>query len=132
MRPSRADARRRHSLWNAERELRRRSRSSMSIAASAYEDIFQSHRRFVWGLCYRMTGSAADADDLLQETFLIAIRNPPGRTDQPWRPWLVRVAMNLSRDLLRRRKRRHYVGQWLPAPIETEDDAAVASFEPVD
>jgi RNA polymerase sigma-70 factor (ECF subfamily) len=40
--------------------------------------------------------------------------------------------MNLSRDLLRRRRRRHYVGQWLPSPIETGDETEVASFEPVD
>ncbi len=104
----------------------------MSVTAAAYEDVFQAHRRFIWGLCYRMTGSAADADDLMQETFLTAIRNPPRRTDEPWRPWLVRVAINLSRDLLRRRRRRDYVGQWLPSPIETGEEVEVASFEPVD
>jgi RNA polymerase sigma factor (sigma-70 family) len=104
----------------------------MSVTAAAYEDVFQAHRRFIWGLCYRMTGSAADADDLMQETFLTAIKNPPRRTDEPWRPWLVRVAINLSRDLLRRRRRRDYVGQWLPSPIETGEEVEVASFEPVD
>jgi RNA polymerase sigma-70 factor (ECF subfamily) len=30
---------------------------------------FRKHERFVWGLAYRMTGSAADADDVVQETF---------------------------------------------------------------
>jgi predicted DNA-binding protein YlxM (UPF0122 family) len=42
------------------------------------------------------------------------------------------VAMNLSRDLLRRRKRRHYEGPWLPSPIETGDEAAPPSDETVD
>jgi RNA polymerase sigma-70 factor (ECF subfamily) len=37
------------------------------------------------------------------------------------RPWLVRVAMNLARDHLRRRKRRGYDGLWLPSPVETAD-----------
>src|SRR4029077_17876369 len=53
--------------------------------------LFADERRLVWSLCYRMTGSAADADDLTQETFLRAIERPPVRTDMPWRPWLVRV-----------------------------------------
>ena len=95
----------------------------MSVEKSAYADTFREHERFLWGLCYRMTGSAADADDLVQETFVRAIERPPPRPDLPWRPWLTRVAMNLARDALRRRRRRGYVGPWLPAPIETEPPA---------
>lgn len=81
----------------------------------------ERHRSVVWGICYRMTGSAADADEIVQETFTRAIATPPARTDEPWRPWLVRVACNLARDGLRRRRRRAYVGPWLPEPIETPD-----------
>ncbi len=92
------------------------------------EEVFQAHKGFLWGLCYRMTGNAADADDLVQETFIRAIKSPPPRTDELWRPWLVRVAMNLSRDLLRHRKRRAYDGEWLPSSIETEPPA----FDPPD
>jgi RNA polymerase sigma-70 factor (ECF subfamily) len=91
---------------------------------------FADHERFLWGLCYRMTGSAADADDLVQETFAHALARPPADTEAPWRPWLVRVAMNLGRDLLRRRRRRAYVGPWLPSPIETGDDASPPAVEP--
>ncbi len=83
-----------------------------------YEALFAAERRFVWRLCYRMTGSAADADDVLQETFVRAIAQPPPRTDLDWRPWLVRVAVNLARDCLRRRRRAPYRGPWLPAPID--------------
>jgi len=83
-----------------------------------YEALFAAERRFVWRLCYRMTGSAADADDVLQETFVRAIAQPPPRTDLAWRPWLVRVAVNLARDCLRRRRRAPYRGPWLPAPID--------------
>lgn len=80
--------------------------------------VFDENRRFLFGLCYRMTGSAADAEDLVQETFARALASPPVRTHEPWRPWLVRVAVNLSRDELRRRKRRAYKGPWLPEPVE--------------
>src|SRR5207244_2976494 len=70
--------------------------------------------------CYRMTGSAADAKAVVQDTCVRAIEHPPGRTNEPLRPWLVKVALNLARDLLRRRRRREYVGPWLPSPIETD------------
>jgi RNA polymerase sigma factor (sigma-70 family) len=60
------------------------------------------------------------------------MKNPPACTDEPWRPWLVRVAINLGRDLLRRRRRQGYDGMWLPAPIETGEEAALPSYEPPD
>ncbi len=100
-------------------------------AAVAVSDLFDAPRRFLWGLCYRMTGSAADADDVVQDTFIRALERPPRRQDEPWRPWLVRVAMNLARDLLRRRKRERYTGPWLPAPIETPPETAPPSYEPI-
>jgi RNA polymerase sigma factor (sigma-70 family) len=88
----------------------------MSQAQLLSADLLEPHRRHLWGLCYRMTGNAADADELVQDTFMRALERPPARTDQPWRPWLVRVAMNLSRDLLRHRRRSPYRGVWLPSP----------------
>jgi RNA polymerase sigma-70 factor (ECF subfamily) len=81
-------------------------------------EAFRDHERFLWGLAYRMTGTAADADDIVQETFIRAVERPPPRMDEPLRPWLVRVAVNAARDALRRRKRRGYVGPWLPSPVE--------------
>jgi RNA polymerase sigma-70 factor (ECF subfamily) len=79
-----------------------------------------SHREALWKLCYRMTGSAAEADDLVQETFRRALEAPPADQERDLRPWLTRVAVNLSRDALRARKRRGYIGSWLPGPIETD------------
>lgn len=101
-------------------------------ATALIEHLFKEHERFLWGLCYRMTGNAADADDLVQETFMRAMSKPPARIDEPLRPWLVRVAMNLSRDLLRRRKRQAYEGPWLPSPIETGDEASPVAREAAD
>lgn len=87
----------------------------------------ETHRRYLWSVCYRMTGSAADADDLVQDTFARALEKPPRDTSLPWRPWLVKVSMNLARDQLRRRRRQGYVGQWLPEPVELSDDVISAA-----
>jgi RNA polymerase sigma-70 factor (ECF subfamily) len=99
---------------------------SMRSPVNAVAEAFRAHERRIWGLAYRMTGSTADADDVVQETFARAVEQPPARVDEPLRPWLTRVALNLARDALRRRKRRAYVGPWLPSPVETADldDAA--------
>ena len=102
---------------------------SSPTAASA--EAFKAHERFLWGLCYRLICCAADADDIVQETFVRAMEHPPRGDVASWRPWLVRVAMNIGRDLLRRRKRRAYVGPWLPSPIETDEEASPPSYEPL-
>jgi RNA polymerase sigma-70 factor (ECF subfamily) len=96
--------------------------SATSQEPAAGAAIFREHERFLWALCYRMTGCAADADDLVQATFLRALERPPVRRDLPWRPWLTRVAVNLARDALRARRRRGYAGPWLPSPVDTGDD----------
>lgn len=75
-----------------------------------------AHRPILEALAYRMLGSAAEAEDVVQDTFVRALTRPP-RTDRPVRPWLVRVACNLARDRLRKRKVRAYRGPWLPEPM---------------
>ena len=90
----------------------------MTISAQTFDE----HKRFLWGMCYRMTGSASDADDIVQDTFVRALERPPADMQAPLRPWLVKVAMNLSRDQLRRRRRREYFGPWLPTPVLTDGD----------
>ena len=83
-------------------EVELQSEAIMTISAQTYDN----DKRFLWGLCYRMTGSAADADDIVQDTFVRALEKPPTNVKAPLRPWLVKVALNLSRDQLRRRRRR--------------------------
>jgi RNA polymerase sigma-70 factor (ECF subfamily) len=75
-----------------------------------------------------MTGCAADADDLVQETFKRALEKPPPDVERSLKPWLTRVAVNLSRDALRRRVRGGYEGPWLPSVVDTEDE--VVAVEP--
>jgi RNA polymerase sigma-70 factor (ECF subfamily) len=82
-------------------------------------DAFSTQRQFLWDLCYRVTGTVADADAVLRECFAKAVERPLVERDADWRPHLLRSAASLAMEALRQRKRRQYVGSWLPAPIDT-------------
>ncbi len=96
-----------------------------------------AHRSFareLWALCYRMTGVAADADELVQDTFVRALEHqPPVSTESPLRPWLFSVATRLCIDRLRKRRSLGYVGPWLPSPVDNDsltcDAPASARYE---
>lgn len=83
----------------------------------------EAHRRTLWGVAYRVTGTVQDADDVVQDCFVRLLERPPADTSRPLRPWLLAVTLNLARDRLRRRKRAPYVGPWLPSPV---DDSRLA------
>lgn len=76
----------------------------------------ETHRGALQSVSYRMLGSVQEAEEVVQDTFLRAMTHPPADTSRPWRPWLVRVATNLCRDRLRRRRASPYRGPWLPEP----------------
>lgn len=89
------------------------------------DDAFARHRSLLFTIAYEMLGSASDAEDILQETWLrwagadqAAVRDP--------RAYLVRIvtrqALNLLRTVARRRE--EYVGEWLPEPLVTSPDVA--------
>jgi RNA polymerase sigma-70 factor (ECF subfamily) len=98
-------------------------------ATNDLSELFRAHERAVWGLAYRMTGCAADADDVVQETFTRALEGRHAVEGPAWKPWLMRVAVNLGIDMLRRRRRQAYVGAWLPSPIETEAEPSTGETE---
>ena len=77
----------------------------------------EQERSYLRGVAYRITGSVADAEDVVQESFARALSHPPKQQEEPIRPWLLRVTCHLAIDILRKRKRRVYVGPWLPSPI---------------
>jgi RNA polymerase sigma-70 factor, ECF subfamily len=92
---------------------------------------FEQHRGRLWGVAYRMLGSRADADDMVQEAYLRwhgAAANDDVRAPQAW---LVTTTTRLCIDRLRQRRaeREAYVGPWLPEPLVEEEPAADAASE---
>ncbi|GLZ62268.1 RNA polymerase sigma-70 factor [Micromonospora sp. NBRC 107095] len=88
-------------------------------------DAFVAHRNLLFTVAYEMLGSAADAEDVLQETWLRwADVDLPAVRDQ--RAYLVRITTRLSLNRLRAvgRRRESYVGPWLPEPLLTAPDVA--------
>jgi RNA polymerase sigma-70 factor (ECF subfamily) len=92
------------------------------------EDPFIAHRSLLFTAAYEMLGSAADAEDVVQETWLRWAEigaTARGRVSDA-RAYLVRIvtrqALNRLRTLARRRE--DYVGEWLPEPLLTSPDVA--------
>jgi RNA polymerase sigma-70 factor (ECF subfamily) len=81
---------------------------------------FEALRGRLFGLAYRMLGSRADAEDIVQETYVRWHQAAQDNIESP-EAWLVTTASRLAIDRLRRLKteREAYVGQWLPEPIVT-------------
>ena len=81
---------------------------------------FETLRGRLFGLAYRMLGSRADAEDVVQETYVRWHAVSPGTVETP-EAWLVTTASRLAIDRLRRLRteREAYVGPWLPEPIVT-------------
>lgn len=83
-----------------------------------HSQIFEEERRRLAGLAYRMTGSVAETDDILQEAVIKFRGVALSRIDHPTR-WLSTVVMRLCLDHLRsaRTRKETYVGAWLPDPL---------------
>jgi RNA polymerase sigma-70 factor (TIGR02957 family) len=87
-------------------------------------DPFAAHRSLLFTVAYEMLGSAADAEDVVQETWLrwsavtAEVQDP--------RAYLVRIVTRQSLNRLRTmaRRREEYVGEWLPEPLLTSPDVA--------
>src|SRR3954471_24813961 len=86
-------------------------------------ELFESQRPRLFALAYRMLGSVAEAEDIVQEALLRA-HAAEGEIEVP-EAWLVSVTTRLAIDHLRsaRVRRETYVGQWLPEPLLTDSAA---------
>jgi RNA polymerase sigma-70 factor (TIGR02957 family) len=91
----------------------------------AADDPFVTHRGLLFTVAYEMLGSAADAEDVVQETWLRWAGVDQGGVHDP-RAYLVRTvtrqALNRLRSVSRRRE--EYIGEWLPVPLLTSPDVA--------
>lgn len=91
------------------------------------DEIFQQHRPLLFSIAYRMLGSVADAEDIVQEAFVrwqqvsgLEVRSP--------KSYLSTVVTRLCLDYLRSAKvrREEYVGPWLPEPLLTDESLDAA------
>ena len=89
------------------------------------DEPFLAHRNLLFTVAYEMLGSAADAEDVVQETWLRWADVDHAEVRDP-RAYLVRIvtrqALNRMRTMSRRRE--EYVGEWLPEPLLTSPDVA--------
>jgi RNA polymerase sigma-70 factor (ECF subfamily) len=92
------------------------------------DDPFVIHRSLLFTVAYQILGSAADAEDVVQETWLRWNAIGPDRHSEVGDPraYLVRIASRQALNRLRTlaRRKEDYVGQWLPEPLLTTPDVA--------
>ncbi|WP_214317712.1 RNA polymerase sigma-70 factor [Nonomuraea sediminis] len=88
-------------------------------------EAFLTHRNLLFTVAYEMLGSAADAEDVLQEAWLRWVKVDVGQVHDQ-RAYLVRITTRRALDRLRvmRRRKEDYVGSWLPEPLLTAPDVA--------
>ena len=88
-------------------------------------EAFVAHRNLLFTVAYEMLGSAADAEDVLQEAWMRWVKVDAG-TVRDQRAYLVRIATRQALNRLRTmgRRKEEYVGPWLPEPLLTAPDVA--------
>ncbi|MFF1710139.1 RNA polymerase sigma factor SigJ [Streptomyces sp. NPDC058268] len=91
------------------------------MATDTVTDVFEEHRTVLMGVAYRMLGRVADAEDVVQESWLRWSAADRAQVREP-RAYLVRVTTRLAVDRLRhvQSRRESYVGPWLPEPLVTD------------
>ncbi|SBT63679.1 RNA polymerase sigma-70 factor, ECF subfamily [Micromonospora sediminicola] len=100
----------------------------MTIQDGTEQDPFTAHRGLLFATAYRMLGSVADAEDIVQDAWLAWNKADRAEVRHP-RAYLVRTVTNLALNRLTsaRATRESYVGPWLPEPLLTSPDIAHVS-----
>ena len=88
---------------------------------------FAELRPTMFALAYRITGSRADVEDIVQDAFVRLHGAQPEEAVRSLKAYLATITARLSLNRLRDQKARRetYIGEWLPEPIVTDDDPAV-------
>jgi RNA polymerase sigma-70 factor, ECF subfamily len=99
-----------------------------SVPAEPALTAFTEHRQALFGIAYRMLGSVADAEDVLQDAWL-RWSAVDVATVREAKAYLARTVTNLSLNRLSSAaaQRESYVGPWLPEPLVTSEDTALGS-----
>src|SRR5262249_44549965 len=94
------------------------------------QESFETYRTYLFAIAYRMLGSAMDAEDMVQETW-VRYQSAPPETIGSLKAFLTTITSRLCVDQLHlaRRTREQYLGPWLPEPIITADNLQVRGPE---
>lgn len=91
-------------------------------------EVFAAQRRRLFGIAYRMLGTVADAEDIVQETWIRWQSADRSKVLEP-AAFLATITTRLSINVLQsaRARRETYIGPWLPEPVNTDDDPALGA-----
>lgn len=89
------------------------------------DEVFTEHRGLLFSIAYEITGSVADSEDVLQESYIRWARADTAEVADP-RAYAAQIVTRQALNSLRsaQRRREEYVGPWLPEPLLTSPDAA--------
>ncbi|MEU9867725.1 RNA polymerase sigma-70 factor [Actinomadura sp. NPDC048021] len=109
----------------SERTERTAETAEPATSVDSATEVFVAHRNLLFTVAYEMLGSAADAEDVLQETWLRWVDVDTAIVREQ-RAYLVRIVTRQALDRLRAlgRRKESYVGPWLPEPLLTTPDVA--------
>jgi RNA polymerase sigma-70 factor (TIGR02957 family) len=90
--------------------------------------IFDAHRRRLFGIAYRMLSTVADAEDIVQETWIRWQNTDRSKIQEPV-AFLTTITTRLAINVLQssHTRREIYIGPWLPEPVNTDDDPALGA-----
>jgi RNA polymerase sigma-70 factor (ECF subfamily) len=101
----------------------------ITTAGRQFEQLFLRTRSRVYKLAYRLTGNAADAEDLTQDAYMSAWRHFDSfDTRHSFESWLFRILVNRARDLYRRKKRVRFCSFDAPSNQDGDEQSRVDAF----
>jgi RNA polymerase sigma-70 factor, ECF subfamily len=98
----------------------------MTTTGTIIVDEFEGYRPYLFSIAYRMTGSASEAEDIVQDTYL-RYRQAPSSEIRSLKSYLATLVTRLCLDHLKsaRLQREEYIGPWLPEPLLTSGPEAM-------
>ncbi len=109
--------------------------SHLKGETSAFAELVTRYTGPIYNLAFRLTGDCAEAENVTQESFMRAYAALPGsRTELAFKPWLFQIAVNLCRDLARKKRPAAFasLGNDEDTPEEAIEDEAPLPLEQVE